>query len=398
MSYYVERIKQKKGVRYRIVKDVMRDGKRKRNYFSLPAGTTKAVADRICCKMALESEYGDFLPKETILFEEYAEQIYFPKYTNYLSATTKQSYNQLYTAKDGIKERIGSLLLSEITVEVLQDLVNHYVQSGKAPKTVRNFLNLISVILEQAMNDNYLPRRDKTPCAYVRLPKLTEKQGNAYSIEEVKAILERAEKVENRNVQLIIALCCLAGGLRRSELVGLKWEDIFLGKQEAYIRIQRAIVYTNKGLVEKETKTKAGERIIPLMPGGTVYKILQKARKEYVELQSSISGFQGDNHVFILDHFPYTPLPPVRIYKIFKRFMEKECPDLPSYRLHDLRHTYFSICSSIDGFSELSMISTGGHSTINSTKRYQHPMVSKTLSDMGKLEEAFDKTSSKKYG
>lgn len=113
-------------------------------------------------------------------------------------------------------------------------MVNHYVQKGKAPKTVRNFLNLISVILEQAMNDNYLPRRDKTPCAYVRLPMLTEKQGQAYSIEEMKTILERAQKVGNRNVELLIALCCLAGGLRRSELVGLKWEDISLGKKHTF--------------------------------------------------------------------------------------------------------------------------------------------------------------------
>ena len=205
-------------------------------------------------------------------------------------------------------------------------------------------------------------------------------------------MLERAQKAGNRNAELLIAICCLAGGLRRSELVGLKWEDVVLNKDEAYIQIQRATVYTNEGLVEKETKTKAGNRIIPIMPDGTVYRILQRARKEYVKLSSSVKGFQGDNHVFILDHFPYTPLPPVRIYKMFKAFMEKECPDLPSYRLHDLRHTYFSLCSSIEGFSELSMTSTGGHSTIQSTKRYQHPLMQKTIADMERLEKTFDKT------
>lgn len=105
-------------------------------------------------------------------------------------------------------------------------------------------------------------------------------------------------------------------------------------------------------------------------------------------------GFQGDNHVFILNHFPYTPLTPVRLYKTFKRFMETECPELPSYRLHDLRHTYFTLCSNTDGFSELSMVSTGGHSTIQSTRRYQHSQMQKMLSDMEKLDEAFENTSS----
>lgn len=393
MSFYVSKIKRKKGVRYRIVKDTTRQGERYRTYYTLPQGTTKATADRICCQMALDAEYGSYIPKEPVLFREYAEQIYFPKYTEYLSATTKQHYEQVYRAKDGLKEHLGNLYLSEITVEVLQDMVNHYNKAGRAPKTIRNTLNIVSVILEQAMNDNYLKRQDRTPCAYVRLPKLKEKEGNAYMMQEVKTMLERAQKAGNRNVELLVAICCLAGGLRRSELIGLKWEDITLNKTEAYISVQRGVVYTNKGLVEKEPKTKAGKRIIPVVVGGIVYNILSEARKEYVKLQMSQPGFQGDNHVFILSHFPYTPLTPVRLYKTFKRFMETECPDLPSYRLHDLRHTYFTLCSNTDGFSELSMVSTGGHSTIQSTKRYQHPQIQKMLSDMEKLDEAFEHTS-----
>ena len=77
--------------------------------------------------------------------------------------------------------------------------------------------------------------------------------------------------------------------------------------------------------------------------------------------------------------------------KIYKSFLEKECPDLPHYRLHDLRHTYFTLCTEI-GFSELSIIATGGHSTIQSTKRYQHATMNRMKSDMAKLEEIFGNT------
>ena len=83
---------------------------------------------------------------------------------------------QCIQQKDGLKEHIGDLFLSEITVEVLQDLVCHYDEMGRSPKTIRNTLNIVSVILEQAMKDNYLRRQEKTPCAYVRLPKLKEKE------------------------------------------------------------------------------------------------------------------------------------------------------------------------------------------------------------------------------
>ena len=136
MSFYVEKVKRKKGGRYRIVKDLTINGRRRRSYYTLPGGTSKTVAEKICLKMALEYEYGDYIPKEAMMFEEYVEQIYFPKYTIYLSATTQQHYKQMYNAKDGIKEHIGNLFLSEISTEVLQDMVNHY-SASKAPKTIR---------------------------------------------------------------------------------------------------------------------------------------------------------------------------------------------------------------------------------------------------------------------
>ena len=71
---------------------------------------------------------------------------------------------------------------------------------------------------------------------------------------------------------------------------------------------------------------------------------------------------------------------------------EQICPDLPAYRLHDLRHTFFTLCSNIEGISELSMIGAGGHSSIPSSKRYQHPMMQKMLADMEKLEKRVDGT------
>lgn len=392
MTFYVEKVKRKKVWRYRIVKDTTRNGIRHRTYTTLPVGTTKANAERICNQMALESEFGGYLTKERLSFGEYVEGIYFVKYTNYLSATTKRHYEQMYYVDDGIKEHLGELSLSEITTEVLQDLVNDYAAKGRAPKTIRNILSFISVVLKQAMTDNYLRRQDKTPCGYVRLPKLQEKEGNAYTLEQVRLIMQRAEDTDNLNVQLLIALCCLAGGLRRSELGGLKWEDITLNEKEAYIHIQRAVVQGQGGLVEKETKTKAGKRIIPIKIGGTVYRVLQKARKQQMKLRLLGDDFEGDNHVFILYQYPYRPMTPERIYKTFKRFMQKECPELPCYRLHDLRHTYFTICSNIEGFSELSLTGTGGHSTIKSSKRYQHAMMDKMRTDMEKLEEAFGAT------
>lgn len=294
----------------------------------------------------------------------------------------------MYKTSDGVRDCLGNYTLTEITVEVLQDMVNKYVKMGKTPKTIRNYLYFISAILKEAMSDNYIKRQESTACAFVRLPKPTGVEGNAYTIGQVKVMLDRAYETQNRAMELLIAVCCLAGGLRRSELAGLRWEDIVLDKDEAYIRVQRSIVQVNGQLIEKETKTKSGRRTIPLAVGGTVYQILERARKEHMRFQSE-PGFQGGNSVFIMNQESHASLKPSALYKNFKRFMKNDCPDLPQFRLHDLRHTYFTLCSNVEGFSELSMIGTGGHSTVQSSKRYQHSQIEKMRDDMQKLDNAF---------
>lgn len=392
MSFYIEKVKQKKGIRYRIVKDISRNGERKRTYHNLPFGTTKAEAEKIRCQMQLESEFGEYVEKKPMRFWEYVEEVYFPKYTKYLSVTTLDHYKRVYYNKDGIKEHLGEYFLKEITVEVLQNLVNEYAER-KSSKTIRNYTSFVSVVLKQAMIDNYLKRQEVNPCAFIRFPKSEEKSGNAYSMEEVKTMLERAQESGNRNMELLVALSCLAGGLRRSELIGLRWQDVTLDEKGAYICIRRAVVQTKEGIFEKETKTKAGNRVVPIAANGAVYNILQRIQKDFMKRKLSEREFHGEDRVFIEWEPPYEPLTPNQLYRRFKTFLKKECPDLPSYRLHDLRHTYFTLCSNIEGFSELSLIGTGGHSTILSTKRYQHPMMQKMLVDMEKLEKTFDDTS-----
>ncbi len=61
MTFYIEKVKRKKGTRYRIVKDYTYQGERRREYFSLPSGTTKTQAEMIRMQMALEAGYGNYI-------------------------------------------------------------------------------------------------------------------------------------------------------------------------------------------------------------------------------------------------------------------------------------------------------------------------------------------------
>ena len=95
MSFNVEKVKRKDGFRYRIVKDTVVNGIRKRTYKVLPKGTKKSVAEHICNEMALNAQFGHFIEKEPLTFQRYAEEIYFPKYTNYISVSTKRAVKRI---------------------------------------------------------------------------------------------------------------------------------------------------------------------------------------------------------------------------------------------------------------------------------------------------------------
>ncbi len=164
MSFYVEKVSRKSGACYRIVRDYTRGGERKREYQVLPQGTTKAQAEKIRYQMELEAEFGAYTTKEPVMLKNYTEEVY------------------------------------------------RYASAGKSAKTIRNIVNLVSVILKRTKIDNYLKRDIPNPCEYVMLPKAASKEGNAYSMEEVKLMMERAKSAGNINIQLMLALTCLAGG------------------------------------------------------------------------------------------------------------------------------------------------------------------------------------------
>ena len=153
--------------------------------------------------MSLNIEFGNYLDKEKMLFREYYEKVYREKYMGFLSPTTRQNYEQMYSAEDGIRHHLGEFFLSEITSETIQDMVNHYTDKGKSPKTIRNHVSFVSVVLKQAVSDSYLKPTGVLPTTYVRLPRQSKStEGHTYTMEQVTIMLARAKKEKNINIEL----------------------------------------------------------------------------------------------------------------------------------------------------------------------------------------------------
>jgi integrase len=134
----------------------------------------------------------------------------------------------------------------------------------------------------------------------------------------------------------------LATGLRRGEIMGLKWQDINFQKGE--LRVQRILSrlprqLSGKGYVEAEVKTAKSRRKIILAPFA-LEALRQQRERQLVERTKAGEAWEDHDYVFCTSLG--THLNPARdILDLLKSFLKKA--DLPDIRFHDLRHSVASL-------------------------------------------------------
>ncbi|HAT7006135.1 TPA: tyrosine-type recombinase/integrase [Legionella pneumophila] len=126
-------------------------------------------------------------------------------------------------------------------------------------KTVANILTPLRAVIEQALVDQYIK---ENPLNSIIVDKLLNKETkrsdykpDPFSVDEIKAILNESEG----QVRLLFQFAFFTG-LRVSELIGLRWEDIDWKNQ---------IIHVEETIVAKEAKgpkTEAGIRDVLLLP------------------------------------------------------------------------------------------------------------------------------------
>ena len=162
--------------------------------------------------------------------------------------------------KNHIKPQIGSVPLAELTSLDLQRFYKHLLDGGRvdriearkkpkglAPKTVRNIHQMIGSAYNLAMEQKLVTRNPTQGCA---LPKVEHKEMKTLTADQLSAFFQEAR---DSGVYELYYLD-LATGLRRGELLGLKWTDVDLDR--GVLKIQRAISRQNGKVVEAPLKTK----------------------------------------------------------------------------------------------------------------------------------------------
>ncbi len=344
---------------------------RKRKY--LYGGTRKEVQEQL--KKALhEQQQGKLAtgPKQTVeqFFNRWLEEVHKP--TIRISTYTK--YRNLLNRH--IIPVIGRIQLNKLTVEHVQALYARKLQEGYKPSTIHATHELIHRGLDQAVRWKQVI---ENVSAHVSLPRVGKQEKLTLTTEQARKLLDTA-KGHLLETLLTVAL---ATGMRRGELLGLRWQDINF--ETMSLQVCRTVGFgKGRKYVVNEPKTASGRRRI-ILPQFAV-DALKQHRIQQLERRLQVGTAWVDRDLVFCDitgdYFPLSSLE-----YMFQALLKKA--SLPHMPFHNLRHSAATILLTM-GVHPKVVQELLGHSQISMTMdTYSHVLPSMQQDAMNKLNEAF---------
>ena len=355
---------------YQVVLEVGGDenGKRIRRY---KTADTKAKANDLALQMIEdlnleEKENGSVTGKGIVhvTVEEWAMK-WLDTFCTEDSETTKARYRDMIE-KD-IVPKIGAIRLDKLTCMDVQEYLNEIhaasPRTGKplSAKTVKNLYHILNSMMKKAVKNGSIA---KNPCDGVTLPKRTVPKTEIYDQEMIQKCLQCAKDTD-LYLPLVLSFSL---GLRRGELLGLKWDAVDLEKGTVHVRDNRVVA--GGKVLEKNPKSEAGVR--DLFVGEALLEILRKEKEKG----------KGEYVVSKADGGPYSP---DSFSRKFKRFLRKN--GLPDIKLHATRHSCASLMLS-NGVDISTVQKTLGHASPTTTLGvYAHSTVAGSKAAAEKVDQ-----------
>lgn len=150
--------------------------------------------------------------------------------------------------------------IEEITTEDIQAWMRILAEDGLSHNTIKDRKGTLGRIFDSAVEKELI---SKNPAKSKRLyiPGYDSEGTQALSMEEYKRLMDLLPSVVDNRKQLLLSLFIYTG-MRRSEVLGLRWKDIDFSRN--MLHVQRAVIYPDGFPKVKGTKSKAGNRGIPI--------------------------------------------------------------------------------------------------------------------------------------
>ena len=254
-------------------------------------------------------------------------------FQDYAKIKVRPSSHQTYQGyiQNHIRPNIGDIPLEKLTSLDLQKFYKKLLAQGRvdrveakgqpkglSAKTVRNIHQILSSALKLAQEQRLILTNPAEGCA---LPRVEHQEMKTLTTVQLASFFREAR--ESGVFELYYLE--LATGLRRGELLGLKWGDIDLERGD--LRVRRQVSRINGEVVEAPLKTKNAYRTLPLAED-TVSVLKEQRRK----VGNSPWVFPSPNG---------GPISPDSVLHMLHRVLKRA--GLPKVRFHDLRHTFATL-------------------------------------------------------
>jgi integrase len=257
---------------------------------------------------------------------------------------------------------LGAVRLQALTPSRVNAFYASLAAKGLSPKSIRN----VHVVLRKALGDGVKwGRLTRNVAALADPPRVSRPEMKVWTTDQMRAFLAHVQ--DNR----LYAgwLLAVTTGMRRGELVGLRWADVDL--EGVRLSVVRAIVLVDGHPTISEPKTAKGRRSLSLDPA-TVAALRAHRLRQIEEEFAWGAAYQGSGLVLTAEDG--SAIHPEHFADLFARFAADA--KLPRIRLHDVRHSYATAALAA-GISPKVVSERLGHATVGLTlDTYSHVLPS----------------------
>ncbi|RIK36689.1 MAG: site-specific integrase [Chloroflexi bacterium] len=307
-------------------------GKRRQTRVSAPS---VRELKRLYSATVTQLDGGDYIEPSTVTIGEYLTRWLDTYAKHNVRATTYRSYEQLIRLH--ITPALGNVRLQKLTPVQLQAFYSDKLTTGRAdgkpgglsPRTVLHLHAVIREALHQAMRWQLVARNVADA---VEPPRAKRANVQSWDADAALCFLD----VARDDLYSPIWLLALTTGMRRGELLGLRWGDLDLTRGELHVR--QSLVEVDGRAVFQEPKTASGRRKVAL--SDATVTALRSHRAKQNERRLSLGSVWRDLDL-VFTVADGGPILPANLLRSYRRIVERA--GVPAITFHGLRHTHATL-------------------------------------------------------